>query len=272
MSKFFLYVKDLLFTKLKGISRKDYILIKVRNVVAAKRWKGLLKLLGKQKHIEFEISHELGKFWVTTKNDTLMHSSIYEELGVRDWIKFSKKRNIFIDVGANVGFYTILAHRSKYKKIYSFEPNPLIYDVLEKNVKLNKLEPVVKLNKVGLGSKNESTTFHYSKTRTGRGSFKLEAGGKERTTLKVKKFDTYVKANKLLVKDISFIKIDVEGFELDVLKGMKQTLKSAALGTCVFVEMTKENKKEGISLLRDLGFAVKKVKDINYLFVKRATS
>ena len=75
----------------------------------------------------------------------------------KGWINyiFSKKINsdILIDIGANIGFYSILSS-GRFGQIYSFEPNDRNFKLLKKNIKKNKLNNIQVLN-FGLGEKEE---------------------------------------------------------------------------------------------------------------------
>src|SRR5512138_27186 len=127
--------------------------------------------------------------------------------------------DVFVDVGANIGLYTLLASRlvGERGSVHAFEPLSDAYELLQKNVQFNQLTNV-RLNPVALGEQageaelyvNQESTLT-SMGRTGRGR-----------VLSVKKvpiwtLDEY--AAKTGVEKIDFLKIDVEGFEGHVLRG-----------------------------------------------------
>ena len=127
---------------------------------------------------------------------------------------FSKKvtSEILIDIGANIGFYSILSS-SRFRQIYSFEPNERNFKVLKKNIENNKLKNIKILN-FGLGE-NEEVLMGNSKTK-GKlfqtSGFAINKDNKKGERVLVKKGDDVLQfKNKTLT-----IKIDVEGFEFFV--------------------------------------------------------
>lgn len=161
-----------------------------------------------------------------------MGNAIYWR-GSHDWAPiFVLEKNLFkgdtfIDIGANQGEYTLWAARKIGQKglILAYEPSDEIFDQLENNIKLNEqISPTVHLRKVGLSDKAETLKL-YTKKGPNEGvntlfpskDHELEIGEIELTTLDLE-MENYS------VSKISLVKIDVEGAELNVLKGAKNTL------------------------------------------------
>jgi len=134
------------------------------------------------------------------------------------------KNKIVIDAGANVGVFSLYASMLGAKKVYAFEPVKETYDMLVKNIKINKLEnKVIPINKA-LGDKNETKTISFTNAGDASASLKEERkGGKCEEVISIIKLDDFVKENKL--KRVDFIKMDVEGYEENVLLGAKETIK-----------------------------------------------
>ncbi len=174
----------------------------------------------------------------------------YEKKRMDQLHLLSKKINseILIDIGANIGFYSIL-FSDLFAQIYSFEPNERNFKVLKKNIENNKLKNIKILN-FGLGEKkevligNSNTKGELIQTS----GFALNKDNKKGERVLVKKGDDVLQfKNKILT-----IKIDVEGFEFFVLKGLKRTLIN---NLCILqIEIWKKNNDEVYKFLKSLGY------------------
>ncbi|MFH2021125.1 MAG: FkbM family methyltransferase [archaeon] len=125
---------------------------------------------------------------------------------------------IIIDVGANIGLFSLLC--AKGKKVYAFEPEKKNFKMLITNIKENKLVDVFP-SKIALSkSKGRTRLFiHGSATHS------LYRQNKDDTFENVETATLDSIFLPQLVERISLLKIDVEGAELDVLEGCKQLLK-----------------------------------------------
>ena len=155
-----------------------------------------------------------------------------------------KMNPIFIDVGAHVGDSAILAKQMcQSARIYSFEPNPTTYKILSKEGKKHGF----KTYNAGVGSKSGKMTLYDS--RAGDGSpfaslypsviqnihqQKLIRHSVAMTTIDIF-YKRYLKS-----KQVTLLKVDVEGYELEVLKGAKNTVKSGKISAIQF-EFNKMN-------------------------------
>ena len=180
-----------------------------------------LNLLGKK--VKFFCPNHLINFRI----DTLFT----KEPETIDWInnfKSKKKKIIFWDIGANIGLYSIYAslkHKNKIKTV-SFEPSNNNLRILSRNISLNKLQKKIYINSLPLGKKNtnyqqftddsfiEGSAFnqlHNKPKKTNNNSYTLLSSSID----KISEI-----SNNLLP---NYIKIDVDGNELDILLGGKKT-------------------------------------------------
>jgi len=152
-----------------------------------------------------------------------------------DWMDFLKlKSPIIFDIGANSGCYSIF-YATKYKnsKIYSFEPVKTIYHKLKKNLHMNKIKNIKSYNfgffdkemksKIGLPSNKKGNRVNNKKNYLVNDGFYSIFEKKNPQQIKLKTFDNFIKKN--MVKKISFIKIDTEGSEYQILKGAQNSIK-----------------------------------------------
>lgn len=138
--------------------------------------------------------------------------------------KLLRPDSTFIDIGANIGYFSLLAARSAPEgKIVAFEPVSYLFEALEKNVALNNIVNIQPA-KIAISEKNESRLIYLSaEDNTGMSSFcKPENYSGKSETVKVLSLDSWFAGSGLSKIDI--IKIDVEGNELAVLKGMKRVM------------------------------------------------
>jgi len=135
-----------------------------------------------------------------------------------------KQNPIFIDVGANVGHHSLFMCKF-CREVHSFEPYDRVRDILMSKLLYNKCSNII-VHNVGLGAKNEFLDFYAPVGRNiGTGSFMAEHAKDNNIKLgklEIVEGDLYI--SKLNLNKIDLIKIDVEGFEKNVLLGLKNVL------------------------------------------------
>lgn len=139
---------------------------------------------------------------------------------------FAKPDKICLDIGAHIGTYTTKLAQ-KAKKVYSFECNPKVFCHLAANVELHDISEKVQLYQFGLG--NETKHVEYFIRSNDGGGNGVKSLGKNDSYLDSRQIIIY-KLDELYgfgesgTNEIGFIKIDVEGFEKEVLEGAKETI------------------------------------------------
>jgi FkbM family methyltransferase len=138
--------------------------------------------------------------------------------------KFLKRDMVFIDIGANLGEYSLFAaKRLSAGKVLAFEPMPKMYELLEENKALNQFDNI-RILKYGLSEQEGILPIHeIENAHEGLSTF-FPGNQKSRTITNVplKVFDTVV--DSLGIERIDFIKIDIEGSELSALKGALKSI------------------------------------------------
>ena len=180
---------------------------------------------------------------------TLNILNIFDYFYQKKFINFLKRRNIdnfdvFLDIGAHKGeSINLFASNFDINKIYSFEPNPISFEILRKNIKKinNKFSKTkIILENFALGSENRKILMKHISESSSSTIRNLNTNSKyfkkkffflknlnnqsifEEIEVKQILLSEYVKKQK--IKKITFIKIDTEGYELEVLKGAKDIL------------------------------------------------
>ncbi len=118
-----------------------------------------------------------------------------------------------IDCGAYIGESAVILSAFNPKKIIAFEPVPAIFADLKKTVRMNELK--TKCECLGVGNKQKTVSL----VERGIGSSVSDEGD---TTIKITTIDAYVKKHKLKP---SLIKMDIEGYELEAVKGAEKIIK-----------------------------------------------
>jgi FkbM family methyltransferase len=163
--------------------------------------------------------------------------------------------DVFVDVGANIGSYTILASAVAGAKSMSFEPVPLSFLRLKNNVAVNNSEGSVLLYNMGVGKEQGELNFTSGLDTMNH----VVTGGADaaKGIIRVK----IVRLDDMLESQIpALIKIDTEGFELAVLEGALSTLANPAL-MAIIVELNGSCLRYGIeekdihTFITERGFA-----------------
>lgn len=151
-------------------------------------------------------------------------SSIYDK--ETSWVikRIVRANEVCLDVGANIGAISfVLAKQVQPNgQVFAFEPNKVIYDRLTNNINLNKkYQDIIKPINLGLSDQEGSLLWREDENNLGNGGcLNIEQNwGKE---IKVTTIDYFLV--KHTINRIDFIKIDVEGMELEVIKGAQQSL------------------------------------------------
>jgi FkbM family methyltransferase len=175
-----------------------------------------------------------------------------KEPGTVDWIDQNvKSGEIFYDIGANIGVYTILAasRTGKNGRVYAFEPHGANFARLIDNITANNLQQIVFPNSFALNDKEGFFPFHYKSGEVGTSDSQLSASpdvttDEDATLISELKYATTV--DHLIdsgeIKAPQHIKIDVDGNELLILEGMNHLLSSPHRPLSIQVEMNDPHK------------------------------
>ena len=214
---------------------------------------------------KFEITHDGKKMVFSTPSTWTLYraTSIYEkEPCTLDWINGFHPDDILIDIGANVGMYSIWAAATKKVKVFSFEPEARNYSLLNKNIMMNELQINNRAFCAAIGEENSLSSFFMSDLRVG-GSCNSagEALGFDLSPLEYKfsqgciifTLDSLIE--KKFIEMPNHIKIDVDGFEFKVINGGLNTLENKNVKS-LLIEINPKLKEhiKMISDLENLGF------------------
>lgn len=249
ISKLIGHLADLI--HLRDSLEKLYISFRGNNYIERILWDGIQIDFHVQSHHEFVRSRGC-------KN---------KEPETNKWINtFIKEDDIFYDVGANIGIYSLYAAKRCKCKVYAFEPLYHNFSTLNRNIILNDLNDKILAYNISLYHKLDIDNIYLNG---------LESGDAVATFKKGKKSAKYMQGSigfsvDELTKFLPFpnyIKIDVDENESSIIKGMKKTLKDKRLKS-VLIEIN-QDRKYIEDLLTKSGFKlICKGKVNNFIFLR----
>ena len=151
----------------------------------------------------------------------------YDPETVPVFFRLAERAQAIFDVGAYVGFYTLLAaHANPQARVYAFEPLPTVYERLTHNVALNQL-PKVHCHLTAVGEESGLADFYHAAARLPTSSslsfeFMKETTDLQRSTVPVIRLDQFAEEHQ--IGRVDLMKIDTESTEPQVLRGMRRIL------------------------------------------------
>jgi FkbM family methyltransferase len=159
----------------------------------------------------------------------LLFRGDYEPHLTRLWNRLATKSGVAIDVGANIGAHTLTLAQcvGAGGRVLAFEPNPIVRNVLEKNLALNGISHVQVFD-CALGSQRGSLPLRVPKqdseefSNLGLASLVALETPHDLVNVDIRTLDEVLKSEQ--VKRVDVIKVDVQGYELETMKGMRDCL------------------------------------------------
>lgn len=155
--------------------------------------------------------------------------ALFNEKILTNLSKIIKSNTTVIDIGAQAGNMSV-AYSLFADKVFSFEPNPATFEVLEKNSKLN---PNIHPFNYAVSDEEGPLTFHYSDYGFCNGGFATRTkhgigvtGHQIPIDVWAINLEKFIQENNIEVGDISLIKIDAEGHDKDILKTLTNIIKT----------------------------------------------
>jgi FkbM family methyltransferase len=172
-----------------------------------------------------------------------IYAGLHEFTDMAFTLHFLRPGDLFVDVGANVGSYTLLASGVCKAKAISFEPDPDTMAFLRRNIELNGLSRQVVLEQAALGAEEGDVEFTVGLDTANHVAREREPKRTRRVSMRT--LDT------LGSPTPTMIKVDVEGYEADVFRGARAVLMASILKAVV----TEGQRPTDIMPLLNAGFA-----------------
>jgi FkbM family methyltransferase len=167
---------------------------------------------------------QLNNGWHVPEHDQKMTGHVEEDSDITDpeyerrhrttILKHIPKKEVFVDVGANIGVWS-LPMSYHFSKVYSYEPSSTNRSCLEKN-----LNGRIEIRPYALGNENKKVAFHEEIKNCGNSKIWVEGSNAETYQVDMVRLDDQQ------IENCSLIKIDVQGFELGVIQGAEQLIKT----------------------------------------------
>lgn len=189
-----------------------------------------------------KIMHDIDGIKINLYKDSILSRFIYEGFEQEEidfMLKTLEKDDIFLDIGSNIGLFSLLASKKvgAKGKIICFEPAPTTYKRLLENIDLNQFQNIEPRN-IGLSDSEGELKFYFSDTGFDAwNSFAPDYRLKKSITINTFTLDKQLE--NIDKSKIKIVKIDVEGWEKFVIKGGKSFFQNFA--PIVMVEFTEDN-------------------------------
>ncbi len=169
-----------------------------------------------------------------------LYAGLHEFEDMAFLLHFLREGDVFGDIGANIGAYTILASGVVKANTIAAEPIPATFNLLQQNIKINNLEEMVELHNKGVGASEGMLRFT---TDLDSVNHVISAGSTLENTIEVP-----VKPLNDLFRSTppSLLKIDVEGYEWNVLTGGSSVLANPIL-QAIIIELNGSGMRYGIT-------------------------
>lgn len=165
-------------------------------------------------------------------------------------VKYIKKDSVIFDIGANIGQHSIIfsLHGSH---VYSFEPNNFIFEQFVKSISLNGISNITPLN-YGIASEENVYDLYVNPKNVGNATL-IKKNDFKHIKVNIKTLENFHQH----IDKVDFVKIDVEGFELEVILGNQGFFEK--FKPFVWLEFTPEWYKESKFTLTQLDDLIKKL-------------
>ena len=200
----------------QGFIRVIYILIKI-GIGFGKLKKIYAKILTKiNKKTPIDIIYHGVKFRLYPHNNTI-ESKMFVSSRLREGKEldvisgYIKNGGTFLDIGSNIGYYSLMAAKLGATKIIGVEPNPQALERFKANIKFNKFEKLIKTFQIGVGEKQGFMELNLSEIDMGSSSIVNTKFNSDRIKIKVIPLSELLKKEGITKVDV--LKIDIEGFE-----------------------------------------------------------
>lgn len=176
------------------------------------------------------------------------------------WINSFAVGDTFVDIGANIGLYSLMAAAHGVSRVYAIEPNPFSFSVLARNIIANDFDSIVV--PLCLAVSNRSSIVAFKLGGPHAGTIKNEIIGEgphpDVMSITTASFTMDELFRVQGISGINHLKIDVDGLEPEILRGATELLSDKALKSVLVEDVSKNEREESemVSFLGQFGFSL----------------
>ncbi len=162
----------------------------------------------------------------------LFIKGVYEKVTIDLITRLLKRGGVFFDIGANIGAISLPVAKATNATVHVFEPSRRTFQFLQKNKQVNRMDNMI-LNESAVHMSDGAEVIFYDVPENYGGSSLIRTyGDQPHYKVKTVSIDEYCKRNN--IQQIQVMKIDVQGFEIEVLKGCHQMLAQKTIKNIIF--------------------------------------
>jgi FkbM family methyltransferase len=192
-------------------------------------------------------------------------NGVFEPFATKCVKKIIKKGDVVLDIGANIGYYTLIFAKlvGNSGKVFAFEPEPKNFALLVKNIEINGYKNIICVKKA-VSDENGTIKLYLSESNMGDHRIYNSHDSRKAVKIETVRLDDYFKDYK---GRIDFIKMDIQGGELKAIKGMDYFLRKNGCRKMLTefwpngIKNSGSNPQQYINLLLKYGFDIYKVNE-----------
>lgn len=176
-----------------------------------------------------------------------------------------KEGGIMLDVGANIGWYSLVMGKQAKLRVHAFEPFPSNFSMLSRNIKNNGITNV-EAHQLAIADQQGHMKLHlYKSHNTGRHSLVDHGATGKFVEVETTTIDAFMESKGLSQQPVEIFKIDIEGFEFAAFRGALNTLRSTRYIFSEFspaiMKSIQEDPAGLVEMLEHLGFKAYIIRD-----------
>lgn len=214
----------------------------------------------------YQTSSKMGNFNIRKQTTDFQFINYAYERKIKEYIESNLNSfDVFIDAGACIGEYCIWIARNG-KQCIAIEP--VNFEAVRENVRLNGLEDRVKVFTCGLGNKKEKVSFHIP-VGLPSSSYVDRAASKD-LNVDLERLDDISRDFGLSDNARILMKLDVEGMEPELIEGAREFIRSRKNLSIIYEHFAEDNYRNDKALSALADFTFQDIDEVNRLAVKVA--